>query len=302
MIRGLDVKTICLIGGEPTVDPRFLSLVKQLSDEGYTVSVISNGVRFAKASFVRAMGDAGVGNVIVSLKGESGEGYLRNTGKKVYQEVRQGLRNLHEQSQGRFGYSLSVTLCGTLRASTEALFEAIIMSGAQQVTFDTERPIIVDNEVEYEGMSPSETAAMLVEMYPKMRRLSQHGINYHVYITHPFCLFPDGYIESLKEEGRLMSGCQMLRGSGIIIDETGRILPCNHFCRSGLGTINECASGAEYIALRNRPDVADFYRRMAAFPKRECRSCVHWNECGAGCRVQWFKYDTVAMSPKKLQD
>lgn len=299
MIRGLDVKTICLIGGEPTTDSRFLGLVKRLSRDGYHVSVISNGLRFAEASFVDEMRDAGVGNVIVSLKGESDEGYMRNAKSGAYQKVIQGLHNLRDRNLGHFKYDLSVTLCGTMKTGVNALFETIIGSGVKYVTFDTERPIIIDNEVEYEGFSPRETVTMLVEMHPLMQTLSQYGIDYRVYITHPFCLFPDGYIATLIEEGRLMSGCQMLRGSGIIIDETGKILPCNHFCKSGLSTIDECPTGDDYIALRNRPDVADFYRRMAAFPKRDCQTCAHWNECGAGCRIQWFKYDVAAMLPAK---
>jgi len=300
MIRGLNVKTICLIGGEPTTDRRFLGLVRRLSDEGYHVSVISNGLKFANPSFVDAMRDAGIGNVIVSLKGESNEGYVQNTQKDVYQKVMQGLRNLRERNNGRFDYDLSVTLCGTLSAGADILFETIIGSGVEYVTFDTERPIIIDNEIEYEGLSPRDTVSMLVDMYPKMQSLNDHNIDYRVYVTHPFCLFPDGYIDSLKEEGRLMSGCQMLRGSGIIIDETGNILPCNHFCKSGLGTIDEYPTGEEYLAMRNRSEVIDFYSKMAAFPKRDCQSCPHWSDCGAGCRIQWFKYDADEMSPVKI--
>ena len=296
MLKGLNVKTVCLIGGEPTTDSRFLGLVKRLSLDGYHVSVISNGMRFANAGFVEAMADAGIGNVIVSLKGESNTGYVANTGRDAYQLVLRGLENLKRYNHGRFKCDLSVTLCGTLRSRETTLFETILASGVERVVFDTERPIVVDNRVEYDGLSPKETVSLLVDMYPRMQQLPQAGIDYLVYVTHPFCLFPDAYISSLKEQGRLMSGCQMLRGSGIIIDETGRILPCNHFCNSGLGSVNECPTGNDYLAWRERPNVVDFYNTMAAFPKKDCKTCPHWNECGAGCRIQWFKYGIADMS------
>lgn len=299
MFKGLGVKTVCIIGGEPTIDPRFLSLIARLRGEGYHASVITNGVRLADERFVIAMRDAGVGNVIVSLKAESEESYLANTKTRAFGKVMRGLQNLKKYAEGSFKYTLSVTLCGSLRDHMDELMDVIIESGATNVSFDTERPIIVDDEVEYDGPEPHQVVEMLVEAYPTMQRLDREGIDYYVYITHPFCMFPRGYIEALKKNRRIMSGCQLLSGSGIIIDENGVILPCNHFCKSGIGSVLELPTGTDYLQWRQTDSVSSFYAQMAAYPKGDCRSCDQWGECGAGCRIQWFKFDQSELSPRK---
>lgn len=290
MLSGLNVKTVCLIGGEPTTDPRFLRIVRELSNRGYHVSVISNGIRFADERFLDSIIDAGIGNIIVSLKSATKMGYVRDTHKDAYAVVLRGLANLKARDNGKLKYTLSVTLCGSIVREFDEMIATIFESGATNVSFDTERPIIVNNGIQYDGLTPREIADLLVEAYPKMGLLKEGGINYYVYITHPFCLFPKWYIDTLTESGRLMSGCQMFGGTGIIIDEQGRILPCNHFCSSGLGSVDECKTGQGYISWRKQEPVIRFYERMTDYPTRQCETCPQWQICGAGCRINWFKF------------
>lgn len=289
MLEGLKIGTVCLIGGEPTTDSRFLKLVKELKLRGYNVSVITNGIRFADEKFLDDAIGAGIGNIIVSLKSPNGLGYLRDTGKDSYDSVLNGLRNLKTR-EDHVSYTLSVTLCGAMVHQFEEVCATIIKSGARNVSFDTERPIIVGNDVHYDGLAPKKTADLLVGIHPRMEALKNEGVDYYVYITHPFCLFPDWYISQLKKDGRLMSGCQIYGGTGIIIDEHGTILPCNHFCSSGLGSIDHCPTGEAYVAWRTEKQVVQFYEKMSGFPADRCVRCPHWDECGAGCRINWFKF------------
>lgn len=289
MLSGLNVKTVCLIGGEPTIDPRFLRIVRDLSDRGYNVSVISNGIRFSDEKFLDNMIDAGIGNVIVSLKSTSRDGYVRDTHKDAYAAVLRGLANLKARND-KVKYTLSITLCGAMVHEFDAIRATILESGATNVSFDTERPIIVENKIHYDGLVPQSIADLLVSTYPGMQSLVKDGVDYYVYITHPFCLFPEWYIHALKESGRLMSGCQMFGGNGVIIDELGKILPCNHFCSSGLGSIEECKTGPDYIAWREQESIVRFYGRMGSYPAKQCETCSQWQVCGAGCRINWFKF------------
>lgn len=296
MLSGLNVKTVCLIGGEPTIDPRFLDIVRDLHRQGYQVSVISNGMKFSDAKFLDQMIEAGIGNVIVSLKSADRKGYIRDTHKDAHAAVMRGLANLKARRDS-VKYTLSVTLCGAMVHEFDSVCATIMESGAANVSFDTERPIIVANEISYEGLSPQATADMLVSTYQKMQSLGESGVDYYVYITHPFCLFPEWYISALNESGRLMSGCQMFGGTGIIIDELGRILPCNHFCSSSLGSVDECRTGQEYLSWRKQENIVRFYDRMANFPAKRCERCFQWKSCGAGCRINWFKFGEKELLP-----
>lgn len=298
MLSGLNVKTVCLIGGEPTTDSRFLQIVKDLKNRGYHVSVISNGIRFADEKFLNDMLDAGIGNIIVSLKSANKDGYVHNTHKDAHAAVMRGLANLKLKAINNktLKYTLSITLCGSMVHEFDSVMTTIIDSGATNVSFDTERPIIVNNDVHYDGLTPQETADFLVSIYPKMHSLEKFGIDYYVYITHPFCLFPEWYINVLKETGRLMSGCQIFGGTGIIIDEHGRILPCNHFCSSGLGSIDNCQTGVDYISWRKQEPIVRFYERMSSYPTKRCETCKQWQICGAGCRINWFRFGETELT------
>lgn len=297
MLSGLNVKTVCLIGGEPTTDSRFLKIVRDLKNRGYHVSVISNGIRFADEKFLDDMLDAGIGNVIVSLKSATSGGYVHDTHKDAYAAVLKGLANLKVRNK-EVKYTLSITLCGSMAREFDSVIATIIESGATNVSFDTERPIIVNNDVQYDGLTPQETADLLVSTYPKMRLLKESGIDYYIYITHPFCLFPEWYIKALKETDRLMSGCQIFGGTGIIIDEHGRILPCNHFCSSGLGSIDNCKKGVDYISWRKQEPIARFYEQMSSYPTKQCETCPQWQICGAGCRINWFKFGEIELTKR----
>jgi pyruvate-formate lyase-activating enzyme len=87
---------LVLSGGEPTIHPRLLDLVKMGRDAGYRwVQVVSNGRMFAYERFVAAAAAAGIDEVTLSIHGHTPElhdGLVGAAGAFV-QTIR-GLRNL----------------------------------------------------------------------------------------------------------------------------------------------------------------------------------------------------------------
>lgn len=287
---------VCLIGGEPTIDYRFLEMTQQITEAGFSVSVVTNGLKFADLSFLESAVTAGVKNIVFSLKAVNREGYITYTKRDVFKEVMQSLHNLSSfEPTLAPRHNILVTLCGNMMHDFDSLLETIRASGVKKVTFDTERPIIDGGKIIFDGLPPSEMAHFLVSSHEKMERLTEHGIEYVVYITHPYCLFPPEYINKLEESGRLVSGCQAQRGNGIIIDERGDILPCNHFCRSSLGSLDECTTGKNYMLWRHTEPIVRFYKRMTDYPTRSCVTCPSWKKCGGGCRIHWLKFGEQQM-------
>ncbi len=85
------------------------------------------------------------------------------------------------------------------------------------------------------------------------------------------------------------TGCHIYSGSGIIMAPDGRLLPCNHFCDNPLGELGkDFENAAEYLQFRKKSEIIDFYKMLASYPHEKCQSCGYWQECGAGCRINWL--------------
>lgn len=299
LLRDVNVREVCLIGGEPTIDSRFVEMVRRLSTERFFVSVVTNGIKFADKVFLANAVDAGLKNIVLSLKAADRSGYVKNTHRDVFDDVMLAIRNLSElDSKNAPSHNLSVTLCGDFMKDFDKLIQTIVSSGVKRVTFDTERPIVDGGSIEFGGVAPQEMANFLAENYEKVDRLKDFGVEYTVYVTHPHCLFPGDYIEKLEQSGRLVSSCQIQRGNGIIIDERGELLPCNHFCKSSFGTLNECRTAEDYVAWRQTEPVIRFYKKVSDYPTQQCSECSQWEKCGAGCRIHWLKFGEKEMLGK----
>jgi radical SAM protein with 4Fe4S-binding SPASM domain len=288
LLKGVNVKTVTLIGGEPTIDPNFFDYVEGLKTAGFHVTVITNGIKFADHQFTEKCFTSGVGHITVSLKAPTDEGYFEITQKHALSQVLQGLSNLKERGKENPIHMLSVVLSGGMLKDIDKLISLIQQSGVPSVTFDTERPIMECNETKYDGVEPKEIVDFIVTAFPKLETM---GVEYKIHITHPFCLFPAGFIDELKDRNRLISGCQIFNGKGLIIDENGGILPCNHFCSNKLGTLDECPTGDDYLKWRTREDIAGFYSKVGDYPTKQCTTCQSWSECGGGCRINWLHFD-----------
>ncbi|MBW2525586.1 MAG: radical SAM protein [Deltaproteobacteria bacterium] len=78
----LGARRLILSGGEPTVHPAFVELVRYGRAQGYErIQTVTNGHRFADRSFFEACMDAGLGEITFSVHGHTAELHDRLTGK-----------------------------------------------------------------------------------------------------------------------------------------------------------------------------------------------------------------------------
>lgn len=293
LLTGLPVKDVILIGGEPTIHPQFFEIVRLLKQSEFQVSVITNGIAFSSESFLKKALKAGVSGITTSLKASSAGRYEKLTGRKVFPSIMKAIADI--ESSGIF-HKVSITVCKDLFGDFDRMIDAVAQSKASRLSLDMERPVILDGRTYSPGSAtPKEMADFFVEIYP---RLESCGIEFDVKISVPFCLFPEGFIESIAEKDRIISGCQIFGGSGIIIDPHGKLLPCNHFCDHSLGEMGKDFWDAKsFYAFRRRDDVVNFYKTMSSCPSEACTECSRWEYCGAGCRMHWMYRDANELIP-----
>jgi len=284
LFKGLPLKNVILIGGEPTIHPNFLEIIALVKEAGLHPLLVTNSIRFTDKKFLKETIKAGITGITTSLKAADDEQYEKFTGKRVFSDVMEAISNINAE---KIYNKISVTVCDGLFHDFERMLDAITKSGCQMFSLDMERPIIINGETSSPGKaSPKEIAKFFVAAHPKIEAC---GIRFTVKISIPFCLFPTDFIEKMVAKNQIISGCQIFNGSGIIIDQKGRILPCNHFCDNPLGKIGtDFITAEEYIAFRNKPDIKDFYNTIKSCPHQNCVDCCQWKFCGGGCRIHWL--------------
>ena len=283
LFKGLPLKRVILIGGEPTIHQEFLTIVKIIKTAGLVPVVITNGVKFRDKFFLSESLRAGISGITVSLKGSSDEQYAKLTGRAAFSDVIVAMKNIVESG---VDHNLSITIGDELGENFDDMIAAILKSGTKWFSIDMERPLIICNKAVPSKLSPKQMADFFVKIYPSLERC---GIDFVLKISIPFCLFPEGFIEKANKQKRIVSGCHIYVGRGIIIDPKGKLLPCNHFCDNPLGELGVDFSDEDgYIRFRNRPDIKEFYETLASYPHKNCQFCHDWQQCGAGCRVSWL--------------
>lgn len=78
-------KVIQFSGGEPTIHPQFLDMVKRVKELGIIwVQIASNGVKLSNLDFVMKAKQAGVDAVYLQFDGVGDEAYLQTRGQKLW--------------------------------------------------------------------------------------------------------------------------------------------------------------------------------------------------------------------------
>jgi MoaA/NifB/PqqE/SkfB family radical SAM enzyme len=139
--RARGITKLTLLGGEPTLQPGFLEVVREAVSLGFTEIVIfTNGVKTSRASFVDELLATG-GNFTfrLSFQGATREAHERTTRKLgSFQRLVDTLRHLRQRRQ-----RITVNMC-VVRTNFESIgaFPALLLPyGVSQLHLDLMRPL-----------------------------------------------------------------------------------------------------------------------------------------------------------------
>ena len=280
-----NVKRIILIGGEPTIYPNFIELVKYIRSKNIRVSMATNGRRFFDLNFAKEVLNSGVNNIDISLKGLTEEEYFQNTSSYGLSEMLQGYKNLKLLG---FNPSVSYVFVNDDCENLDNLVYFIESNSISQVSFQFVKPVL--------GMHTSETQFDLNRMGNFVgkiySRLSQTSINYCIELSFPVCLIDRTVLENLSRENRIINCCHVPRGSGINFDENFKIIPCNHFAEYPFSEIPVNPYQDSSIEEIMSSDIVKRFRHLArSYPTIKCQTCNLWDQCGGGCFTHWLSLD-----------
>jgi MoaA/NifB/PqqE/SkfB family radical SAM enzyme len=150
LLKELPLKSVIVIGGEPTIHPQFLEIVSMLRMAGLRPLLVTNSIRLADSRFLEAVIQAGIVGITTSLKATSEEQYQAITGRKGFSTTMKAIENI--ERVGIF-HKVSVTLYENLLDDFDEMIDVVVKSGVRLFSLDLGRPIIVDNRVYADGIA-----------------------------------------------------------------------------------------------------------------------------------------------------
>ncbi|MGV9836484.1 radical SAM protein [Nocardia niigatensis] len=100
---------VAIAGGEPTLHPDLLSIVRHLAKDGAAVTLFTNGLRLANAEFAKSVLAAGVSRIEIALFGATAHAHESVTRRRSFDRTLRALKVLGEL-HGQYEFVIEVRL------------------------------------------------------------------------------------------------------------------------------------------------------------------------------------------------
>jgi len=173
-----------LIGGEPTLYPKLIDLIRFGTEIGLKMKLVSNGRKLADLRFTKLMKEAGLVHASVSIEGATAEKHNTITQANSFHESCTGLRNLLEENVS----CNSILTISLLNMEDIVPLARIVHSfGARNILFNFSLPSVGKKGVEScSSPNPQQCADLISATY---LQLKGEGIKIGLFATIPLCLF-----------------------------------------------------------------------------------------------------------------
>lgn len=281
-LKAINIKKIVLIGGEPTIYPHFFEVLEYINKKHISISIVTNGRKFADIEFVKKCVDKGIKSINISLKAFTEDDYYKLTKSGGLNEAIKGYHNLLKYG---FHPTLSYVVSNKDTFDIDKIISFIKKHSLDNLMFQFVKPVLGDTSSEI--MPLWDMAQCVHNVYYGMK---DSQINYFVELSFPLCLIEKDVLDNLIKNNRVSTGCHLTKGSGIIFDPSLNVLPCNHFvdlpfCKKNIGSVKDI------FQLWNSPEVVEFRKTITTYPTHKCSLCEMWDICGGGCITRWFYID-----------
>lgn len=276
------INTITLIGGEPTIYPNILKLIKYIKEQGLKIRIATNGKRFKDMAFAQQIFEAKVDGINISIKGFSEQEYLLNTHQVGLEDAITGYHNLKS-----LGIEPSISYVVTSNNSDrfDKFVVMLLKSKLDNLVIQFEKPSLkIDGTSK--TMDIREMGAFTSYIFST---LEKNNFNYTIELSFPLCFIEKDVLQEMLKKGRVSTCCYVQKGTGIVFDVNGKVIPCNHFLGypfedAPLNLQNENA----IEELMDSEIVKKFKNTVKRFPSSRCIRCDLWHICGGGCFTRWF--------------
>ena len=291
LLHTLDVKKVALIGGEPTLHPQILDIVRALVSRQIRVNIVTNGRRFQDMDFTRRMRDAGLKNAGFSIEGpcrQIHDAITRANGS--FQETVAGVGNAVSAGIGTYS---NTTICPQNIEHLIRIAEFATSLDVRSVNFNICGPCV--SRKHSHAMSPRIAAKAYEHVY---RHLRAKGVTTRLLTATPLCNFDPLLRAEMKKDRAAHGGpCQLAHGRNFVVDFNGDVLPCTHLTGFPMFNIFGDSHGVitkeEFVARYNNPHglASQFRHGMKRYASARCERDNCSERCAGGCPLFWTHFN-----------
>lgn len=283
-LEKIGVKSVVLIGGEPTLYPHIFELSSYIKSKGMNVSLASNGRKFADKDFAIKAIESGIKTINISIKALSEQEYITYTNSGGFEEMIAGYHNLIDNGGHPI---LSYVITSNDINRIEILLNLLKERNMNKIIFQFVKPTVTEEDGNQDLMKMNEMGEMCEKLYYLLEKFPE--IEYKLEVSFPLCLINKEILQKYIDSNRLTTCCHLQSGRGIIFDVDFNVLPCNHFIgfpftKKPLLLDNE----KEIEELWDSKEVNEFRNKVKCYPSDVCCSCDMWDICGGGCVTRWL--------------
>lgn len=282
------VKSFLLIGGEPTIYPHLVEILKYLISYDARVVIVTNGIALQNTAFCDMIKNLKYEKIHfgISLKGISEDEYLEKCGAKGYLAVLKGLKNCEERGLDySISYVISLDNVGDLLEFGKEMKRSNI---SKPIFFEICNDLLIEDAQEgREEKVLLEIDTKFAEVYAELSEILDDKIRFHQ--AFPLCMVNQDIFRKMKGKNQVMTSCHVQRRNGLIFDVDGSLLLCNHFAGYSFGEFGVDYQDFESLKTYWDSDYAvNLHKNFTTMPSMKCMNCELSEECGGGCCFQWF--------------
>ena len=286
-LKEIGVKSIMLIGGEPTVSDDLMPIIHECKKEGFYITLITNGLKISNDNYIKELASQGLDNVSLSQKAFDRKSYIETTGVDGYSNVLKAITNLKKHNIN-FSVSHVLTLKDT-KMLTKAL-EDEKKYGAEKFAFSFCYDFDACQLSNKKPDNPYKLWKEFKKVYPLINDITNGKISLQMGL--PICVTDDITLTHMIERNQIRSVCQLLKRNGLIFDTEGYLIPCNAMFKYRLGKFGvDFFDKNTYDLFVKREEYIKFYEKLLALPDKTCSTCDKLVNCAGGCIANWFNYD-----------
>ena len=278
----IGVPYVIFTGGEPTLHPDIIELIRCAEDLGQITGMNSNGRRLADADFAIRLKESGLDHIQITLNSHRPEAHNQIVGAEAYHETIAGLRN----ALGCRLHTITNTTITQANAD-EALEMVDFLCGLGVRTFAMNGMINSGCGTRHQGtLTETQLRPLLEEI---KQRAAEYGMRFLWYTPTEYCRLSP--IE-LDLGPRTCNAAEY----SICIEPNGDVLPCQSYYQPAGNILNDCWDGIWNSELFRSFRYRRENPRAAGLPEK-CWNCELLSVCGGGCRLERQARVTEVNSP-----
>lgn len=296
---GLGIKTIILIGGEPTIYSEIFELITYIKSKNIKVVLVTNGILLFNDNILDRFVAAGVDSYSISLKASTKEKYKTLTQFDGFEMVLGAIKNLSER---KCSFSVSTVLTAdNIDDFLDGLVEAK-KCGAKSFSLSFCYNFDMGESSKREFLQKN-NPYLLAEKYSNIYGLvceKLEGCSFSLEQSLPLCVWDEEIIKKMDKDRHLKSICQLLRGNGILFDTDMSLIPCNAMYKLKYGKYGEDFIDKEtFLEYLNTEKVKKLFAKLRGVPSLDCLKCDDCHNCGGGCVTNWTNYSFEELKSMK---